>query len=107
MLGLLDPNIEWAEAAGFPLAGTYRGHDAVVQGVFMPLGTDWEGWTVTPDSFVSDGDAVVAVGTYSGKHKSTGKSMTARFAHVWKLRDGKAVNFEQIVDSHPVQQALK
>jgi ketosteroid isomerase-like protein len=33
--------------------------------------------------------------------------MSARFAHVWKLKDGKVQSFEQIVDSVPVQAALQ
>jgi hypothetical protein len=35
-------DLEWTEAEGFPTAGAYRGHEAVVQGVFMPLGEEYE-----------------------------------------------------------------
>ncbi len=42
ILGMMDPNISWTEAEGFPYAGTYSGPDAVLQGVFMPLGTEWD-----------------------------------------------------------------
>jgi ketosteroid isomerase-like protein len=107
VLAGLDANVEWKEAEGFPTAGTYTGHDAVVQGVFMPLVTEWEGFAVKPEALVGEGDSVVSYGTYSGACKATGKSMSARFAHVWKVRDGKVVSFEQIVDSVPVQAAMK
>jgi ketosteroid isomerase-like protein len=107
VLGTFDPNIEWTEAEGFPYAGTYRGPDAIVQNVFMKLGTDWDGFTVKPEQLVEEGDTVISIGTYSGTFRATGKPMEARFAHVWLVKDGKALHFEQIVDSHPVQQALQ
>ena len=39
--------------------------------------------------------------------KITGKSFTARVAHVWKLNDSKIISFEQFVDSQPVNDAMK
>ncbi len=38
MIADFADDIEWIEAAGFPLAGTYRGPDAVKTGVFIALG---------------------------------------------------------------------
>ena len=103
----LDANIEWIEAEGFPNRGTYTGHDAVLNGVFGPLTTEWDGFRVAPSEFIDGGDQVVALGRYSGTYKATGKSFEADFAHVWTLRDGKAVRFRQYVDSALVQEALR
>jgi ketosteroid isomerase-like protein len=42
VLALLDPGIEWTEAERFPYyGGTWRGPDAIVKGLFEPLGRDW------------------------------------------------------------------
>ena len=106
VLAALADDIEWTEAEGFPTAGTYRGHDAVVQGVFMPLVEEYEGFTVKPETFVGEGDAVISVGWYEGRYKATGKVARARFAHVWTLRDDKVTRFEQIVDSATFNTAL-
>lgn len=106
VLAVLSDDIEWIEAEGFPTAGTYRGHDAVVEGVFMPLVQDYEGFTVKPESFVAEGDMVISVGWYEGRYKATGKVARARFAHVWTVRDGKMTRFEQIVDSATFNAAL-
>jgi ketosteroid isomerase-like protein len=106
VLGALAEDVEWIEADGFPTAGTYRGHDAVVQGVFMPLVQDYEGFTVKPEEFVGEADSVVCVGWYEGRYKATGKVARARFAHVWTIRDGKVSRFEQIVDSATFNEAL-
>jgi len=94
------------EAAGFPYAGTYVGADAVLQGVFMRIGQDWDGFAAVPSEYVTEGDTVVAIGEYSGRNKITGRSFVAPFVHVWKLRDGKAVRFVQHVDTVLVQRAM-
>ncbi len=107
VLGALDPKVEWREADGFPYAGTYKGPDAVLQGVFMPLGTDWDGFTVIPDEIVASGDRVIAMGHYAGKYKATGKSFRTPFAHAWRLSDGKVVNFQQYTDTAVVQEATR
>jgi uncharacterized protein len=107
VLGTLSPDIAWTEAAGFPYGGTYHGPQAVLEGVFMRIGTEWDGFAVVPADYVDGGDSIVAMGQYSGTYKATGKSFKAEFAHVWKLQDGKAVKFVQYVDTALVNQALQ
>jgi len=55
---------------------------------------------------VTEGDTVVALGEYSGTFKATGKRFASPFAHIWKMRDGKAHTFRQITDTVLVQAAL-
>ncbi len=99
-------DIVWIEAQGFPYAGTYIGFEAVVQNVFARLGSEWTDYRFTPEHYVADGDTVVAYGHYSGTYKQTQRAFTARVAHIWQLKDGKIVRFEQIVDSQPVVEAM-
>ncbi len=106
VLGVLDPNIAWTEAEGFPYGGTYNGPNAVLEGVFMKLGTEWEGFSAVPAEFIDGGDTIVALGKYSGKYRATGKSFEADFAHIWKFRDGKVFRFIQYVDTLLVNRAL-
>ena len=107
VLGALADNVSWTEAEGFPYGGTYSGPQAVLQGVFMRLGTEWEGYAAVPHEFIVQGDKVVALGLYSGKFNATGKKFEAPFAHVWTLRDGKAVTFQQFTDTALVQAATR
>lgn len=107
VLGCLSADIAWTEAAGFPYGGTYHGPTAVLDGVFMRLATEWDGFAAVPAEFVDGGDTIVALGTYSGRYKATGKSFEARFAHVWKVRDGQAYSFEQYTDTMKVNVALQ
>jgi ketosteroid isomerase-like protein len=107
VLGFLNSEIDWTEAEGFPYGGTYHGPKAVLEGVFMRLGAEWNGFAAVPDEFIDGGDTVVALGKYSGTYKATGKSFAANFAHVWKIQDGKAVRFVQYVDTLLVHRALQ
>jgi ketosteroid isomerase-like protein len=107
VLGFLSADIEWTEAEGSPYGGTYKGPNAVLEGVFMKLGTEWDGYAAVPDEFIDAGDIVVVLGKYSGKYKATGKSFLANFAHVWRLREGKAIKFVQYTDTLKVQEALQ
>ena len=100
-------DISWTEAKGFPYAGTYIGLENITKNVFSRLGSEWIDYKFTPDDYVASDDKVVAFGTYSGTYKITGKSFTARVAHIWKLKEHKIISFEQFVDSQTVNDAIK
>ena len=104
---LFADDIEWTEADGFPLAGTYTGPQAVVENVFMRLGEFSENWGVNVDRYVADGDTVVADGKYTWNHKETGAPCEVRMAHVWTLADGKVIAFLQHVDTAQVSELIK
>jgi ketosteroid isomerase-like protein len=106
VLPLLDPDIEWTEAEGFPLAGTFHGPQEVIARVLVKLAEDWHDFQTLPEEFVDGGSDIVALGHYSGTNKATGRSFRAPFAHVWKVRDGKAVRYVQYTDTWLVHQAL-
>lgn len=100
-------DISWTEAKGFPYAGTYIGLENITKNVFTRLGSEWIDYKFTPEDYVASDDKVVAFGTYTGTYKITGKSFTARVAHIWKLKEHKIISFEQFVDSQTVNDAIK
>jgi ketosteroid isomerase-like protein len=105
-LGAMDPDIEWREAEGHPYQPSgeaWHGRDAVVQNLFIRLGTEWDGFTVTPREFHDAGPVVVVEGRYTGTHSGTGKNLDAQVCHVWKVRDGKLASFQQFVDTGQLQ----
>ena len=105
----MDPEIEWNEAENFPYAdkNPYIGPEAVVEGVFARLVDDWNGWTLDIDEYLDAGDAAVVTGRYRATHAQTGNKINAQFTHVWKVREGKAISFQQYVDTAQVQQAMR
>ena len=106
LLAALAPDATWTEAAGFPYAGTYTGPEEIVAKVFRRLATEWVGYKAVVHTYLADGDRVAAFGVYSGTYAKTGKSMSASFAHLYRLKDGKIVTMEQYVDSAMVQRAI-
>jgi uncharacterized protein len=96
----------WTEAAGFPYAGTYKGFNDIEKNVFARLGSEWSDYKFVVEEYVAAGDKVIAYGTYSGTYKASGKTFTARVAHLWILKDSKIKSFEQFVDSKTVSDAM-
>lgn len=106
VLGAFDSDIEWISSEGAPYPGTFHGPDAVLQNVFMRIGSEWDGFRVDMTEFVDGGDTVVALGRYSGTYRATGKPMSAGVAHVWTLRAGRIVRYLQYADTRKMAEAL-
>jgi ketosteroid isomerase-like protein len=109
VLAAMDDAIEWNEAEGNPY---YPGHpfvgpSAVVEGVFARILNDVEGFEIRPERFLGDGDTVVMMDRYWGtKVHATGEPLDAQAVHVWDLKDGKAVRFQQYVDTRQLASVL-
>nr|WP_315238311.1 nuclear transport factor 2 family protein [uncultured Flavobacterium sp.] len=99
--------ISWTEAKGFPYAGTYIGLESIFKNVFTRLGSEWIDYKFMPEDYIWHEDKVAAYGTYSGTYKITGKSFEARVVHIWKLKEGQIISFEQFVDSQLVNDATQ
>lgn len=102
VIGAMSPDIKWFEAEGNPYRpdGTpWVGPDAVLNELFMKLGTEWDGFAVHPKTFYGAGDNVIVEARYSGTFKKTGKSIDAQVCHVWDVEDGRVTRFQQYVDT--------
>jgi uncharacterized protein len=106
MMAEVSPQVRWTEMAGFPCAGTWIGPQAVVDNVFTVLGQEWDGYRFELERLLDAGDNIVGIGTYHGTFRATGKPMQARVAHVWRLRGGSVVAFEQFTDTLLVRNAM-
>jgi uncharacterized protein len=104
----MSPAIEWNEAENFPYSdgNPYRGPDAILAGVFARIFEEWDGFGVVPEQFHDAGDTVIMTGRYTGTCKATGRAMNPQVAHIWTLADGKAVRFQQLVDTLAVARAM-
>lgn len=109
VLGTMDPQIRWHEAESnpyMPSGEAWVGPDAVVANLFMKLGEDWAGFTVTPIAFHDAGDVVSVEGRYTAEHRGTGKSIDAQFCHVWTVQDGRITKFQQYTDTAKFQDVM-
>ena len=105
-LGAFADDIQWTEADGYPLAGTYVGPQAVLEKVFMRLGEIGDEFAVSPSQVLAEGDTVVALGSCAWKHKTTGEPASVKMVHVWTLAGGKAVAFQQHIDTVRVRELM-
>jgi uncharacterized protein len=107
VLALFADPIEWREAEGFPyFGGTWTRPQQVVDGLLVPLGRDWEEFSARADSFISEGDEVVAFGAYRGINRATRRQVVAPFAHRWRVANGRIATFTQYTDTVLVQAGL-
>ena len=108
IIGALDPKVEWWEAENFIYAdgNPYVGPEAVLQGVFVRIATEWDGFAVTPNEILDAGNTVIGQGHYSGAYKQGGKNVRAQFAHFFTFREGKIVKFQQYTDTAQFKEAV-
>ena len=102
--------MEWNEAENFIYAdgSPYIGPDAFTKGVLERLGADWEYWKISELQLTDmSNNMVLATGRYQAKHKNTGKEINAQVAHVWTLKNGKVVIFQQYTDTKQVAEAVE
>ncbi len=110
VLGAMSPDIRWYQAESNPYnpsGEAWVGPDAVLNNLFMRLGTEWEGFDVKPTTFHDAGGTVVVEARYSGVYKPTGKRLDAQVCHVWDVRDGKIVRFQQYVDTEKLNKVVR
>lgn len=108
MIAGMSPDIVWNEAEGNPYSdlNPYVGPDAVFSGLFSRLLTEWDGWTVTPQQFVAQGDQVVSFGRYTATHVATGKPLDIPFVHHFTVVDGVVTSFQQYTDTQTHVEAM-
>jgi uncharacterized protein len=100
VLQAMDPAIEWNEPGGGRApSGTFQGSQSVANDVFSTVPENFDEFSARPDRFFEAfGDHVIVIGEFRAKPKGGG-DMTAAFAHVWQMRDGKAARFDNYVDA--------
>ena len=109
VLAGFDPEIEWREAEGNPYkpdGAAWVGPQAVLEKLFMRLGSEWDGFTVTVRTLHDAGEQVVMEGRYTGLYKASGKRLDAQVCHILRFRDGKLVSFQQYADTAQMQAVM-
>ena len=101
------PRYRWEIVPGFPHGGDYIGVETVFRDFFGRVLSDFEDWRTVATELHDAGDHVLALGTYSGRAKSTGKTFVARFSHFWTLEGGSMVRLRQCADTAQITRTLE
>lgn len=107
ILALFAPDIEWVQNEGFPGGGRHFGAEAVLDNVFAKFRREWNVWQASVVEWLDAGEVVVAVGEYRGTYRATGRSMTAAFAGLYRVKEGRIVQFRQFTDTAKISQAMQ
>ena len=96
MRELLTPNFDnhgMAPGQDEPGCEGYIRSIAVVHGAFSDIRY------IIEEQMAAEGDKVVALGNYQWRVKANGREFGGDFAHVWTIRDGKATEFQEYMDT--------
>lgn len=93
VLDAFQDDITWTVPPVEDWGGTFHGKDAVL-GFFAGLGERYGTWNLQTEEYVDGGDRLVVFG-----HHEFADGDRIPFAHVWKVRDGRAASFEEYVDN--------
>ena len=103
---LLAPDVDWWFMDGFPHGGRRVGVDAVIGATFEPLMADFDEWHIDVEELMAAPDAVIGLGRYRGRARSTGRPVEAAFCHVFRVRDGWVVEVRQYTDTVQFERAM-
>jgi uncharacterized protein len=109
VLAGLDEKVVWNEAEGNVYAdgNPYIGPQAVLNGVFARIGADYEYFNlVNIELHEMYNNQVLATLRYQAKLKNNGATYDAQVAHFWTLKNGKAIAFQQYLDTKKVADAI-
>lgn len=109
LLNLLDPEVSWTTPgpADLPIAGTRRGPAAVGE-FFAAVTSMLDFLRFEPQEFIAQGDRVIVTGFDAARVKLTGTTLPDfRWVHLFEVRGGKIVSFEEVGDMTPLVMDLR
>jgi ketosteroid isomerase-like protein len=106
VIDTLADEIEWHTPGEglIPQGGVHRGKDAVSR-FFQTIDQTMEFASFDPQTFVAQGDNVVATGRYDGAVKTTNRHFGAEWAMVFTFKGSKVVRFQEYTDTAAIASA--
>lgn len=100
---LMADDVEWASVVderspGMEFSRDCTGKTEVLKN-FELLAQSWEMERCHVDEFIAQGERVVALGTCCWKNKRTGKLVETKKADIFRMREGKILEFCEYYDT--------
>lgn len=108
LLQLVADDVEWITPGPsdvMPAAGHRRGREGVAE-FFSALSSQEDVEHFEPKEYVAQGDKVIAICSYRGRVKATGRSAEADLIHVFDIKDDKVQRFREFFDTAAVLPAF-
>ena len=109
ILARTDPDIEWISGGSqedFPTLGPRRGV-AGTASFFADVAEHDDFTSFEPRQMIASGDTVVALGHYGITAKKTGRHFESDWAHVFTLRAGKCVRWQEFTDTAAFYKSIR
>jgi uncharacterized protein len=100
ILNQLDPQVEWNNEgpATIPFAGIHHGREGAAK-FFKAIGETMDEVSLHMEPFAAQGDNVVTSGRYQARIKPTGKRIDVPLVHLWTIRNGMVVRYQNLTDT--------
>lgn len=105
-LEALHPDVEWRESRELPETGTYRSRAAVRRFLEQFL-ESWEEFRQDVEEVIEAESKVVVFLHLSARGRESGALVDARYAHVWTMRGGSAVQVDAYYDREEALEAAR
>jgi len=106
MVDFLDPQAEWRAPESVPWGGTFRGHEGFREFLGKVLEQPAK-FRREMLEYLDFGERVVVLLRQMGKPEGGETEYDVPEVHVWKVRDGKIVDFEGLFDTATVLRTLQ
>lgn len=109
LLDALTPGFRGIVADGMPndLGGTYEGAQTMLRECWARVFAVFDFRAVPAEYLVASADRVIVLGRYEGTARSTGRPLSAAFAHILRIAaDGRVSELTQITDTARWRDAL-
>jgi len=100
ILNHLDPQVEWnyEGPAAIPFAGIHHDRESVAK-FFEAIAGTMDEIKLHMEPFAAQGDNVVTSGRYQARVKPTGKRVDVPLVHLWTIRNGMVVRYQNLTDT--------
>jgi ketosteroid isomerase-like protein len=108
ILDLNDDKVEWIgqESDYIPFAGSFHGKDQVAK-FFSKVDQSQEMLKFEPQTFIAEGDKVAVTGLSRSTVKATGQTYETPWVHIFTIRNGKIVRFENHFNTAAAETAYR
>jgi len=87
-----------------PYAGVHHNREGAAK-FFAGIGETMDEITLDMAPFAGQGDNVVTAGRYKARIKTTGRRIDVPLVHLWTIRNGKVVRYQNMSDTGAIAEA--
>jgi uncharacterized protein len=102
-VALFDPDVVIHDPAR--TGNTFRGHDGL-RSFWSEWLENWSEYRVDPKEFVEEGDEVFVAVSQTGRASRSGIDVTQDLFCVYRIRDGKVVEYRLYTDREPALESM-